>query len=110
MILKRKQIRDRDGRGAAQDYAEAVKWYRKAGGQGLAWAQLALGLMHRDGHGVPQDFGHAYVWFSLAAAKGMEDAARFPDAAREKSTAEQETESQQLAAKLFNPVKPKNGS
>lgn len=110
MILKRKQIRDRDGWGVAQDYAEAVKWYRKAGGQSVSWAQLALGLMHRDGHGVPQDLGHACVWFSLAAAHGMKDAARFPDAAREKMTAEQETESQQLATKLFNRVKSKNGA
>ncbi len=31
------------GRGVAQDYAEAVKWYRMAAEQGYAWAQRNLG-------------------------------------------------------------------
>jgi TPR repeat protein len=35
-----------DGRGGlAQDYAEAVKWYRRAAEQGNADAQTRLGVM-----------------------------------------------------------------
>ncbi len=33
------------GRGVSQDYAEAVKWYRKAAEQGHASAQHNLGVM-----------------------------------------------------------------
>jgi uncharacterized protein len=44
-----------DGHGVAQDYAQAVVWYRKAADQGAALAQFELGLMYRQGHGAPQD-------------------------------------------------------
>ena len=40
------------GRGVAQDYFEAVNWYRKSAEQGVAEAQINLGLMYNDGHGV----------------------------------------------------------
>jgi TPR repeat protein len=39
-----------------QDYAEAVKWYRKAADQGNAVAQYDLGVMYDKGQGVPQNF------------------------------------------------------
>jgi TPR repeat protein len=58
------------GRGAPQDYMEALHWYQKAADQGSTDAQLALGLMYRDGHGVPQDFRQAAKWFRLAAERG----------------------------------------
>jgi TPR repeat protein len=35
------------------DYAEALKWWRKAADQGHVGAQLDLGTMYREGHGVP---------------------------------------------------------
>ncbi len=38
-----------------QDYAETVKWYRKAAAQGQADAQNNLGFMYGNGQGVPQD-------------------------------------------------------
>jgi TPR repeat protein len=38
-----------DGQGAAQDYAEAVFWYRKAADQGHVVAQANLGLMYEHG-------------------------------------------------------------
>ena len=44
------------GHGVPQDYAEAVKWWRKAAEQGNADAQLRLGHCYRNGHGVPQDY------------------------------------------------------
>jgi uncharacterized protein len=65
------------------DYAEAVKWYRKAANQGYVEAQLNLGIMyeeHRAPYEGPQDdphwhyWGHAFCeavhWFRLAADQG----------------------------------------
>ena len=54
---------------AAQDYAQAVAWYRKAADQGYAFAQNSLGDMYADGHGVPQDYVLARMWFNLAASR-----------------------------------------
>jgi TPR repeat protein len=58
------------GQGVPQDYAEAVRWYRKAADQGHAGAQLFLGLMYDRGQGVPQDYAEAVHWFCKAADQG----------------------------------------
>ncbi len=54
------------GLGVPQDYAEAVRWYRKAAEQGHAKAQRTLARMHS--RGVTQDHVQAHMWFNLAAA------------------------------------------
>ena len=41
------------GRGAARDEAEAVRWFRKAAEQGLALGQASLGAMYVEGRGSP---------------------------------------------------------
>ena len=51
-----------------QDYAEAVKWYRKADDQGIR-AELNLGIMYYHGRGVPQDYVQAHKWLNLAASR-----------------------------------------
>ena len=48
-------LRHANGKGAAQDYAQAEHWYRKAAGQNHALAQFNLGIMHANGQGVPAD-------------------------------------------------------
>lgn len=58
------------GQGVAQDYQEAVKWYRLSAAQGLAVAQQNLGAMYRDGKGVLQDYREALKWFRMAASQG----------------------------------------
>ena len=58
------------GKGAPQDNAKAVKWYRKAADQGDARAQWHLGLMYHLGEGVPQDNAEAVKWFRKAADQG----------------------------------------
>ena len=58
------------GEGVAQDYTEAVKWYRKAAGQGLAEAQFNLANMLAKGEGVPQDYAEAVKWYRKAAGQG----------------------------------------
>ena len=62
------------GRGVEQDYAEAVKWYRKSAAQGSADAQFNLGLMYFKGQCVEQDDEEAVEWFRKAAAQGSTDA------------------------------------
>ncbi len=58
------------GRGVAQDYAEAAKWYRKSAEQGNAVAQRKLGSMYEVGVGVRQDFGEAVKWYRKSAEQG----------------------------------------
>ena len=53
-----------------QDYAEAVRWYRKAAEQGEATAQTNLGFMCQRGLGVPQDYAEAVRWYRKAAEQG----------------------------------------
>ncbi len=57
------------GLGVTQDYAKAVKWYRKAAEQGNAGAQYNLGVMYGKGQGVPQDYAKAHMWYNLAASR-----------------------------------------
>ena len=53
-----------------KDYAEAMRWYRKAADQGDAGAQVSIGLLYADGHGVTQDFAQAMSWYRKAADQG----------------------------------------
>jgi hypothetical protein len=59
-----------NGQGVAQDYKEAVNWFRKAAEQGHAMAQFNLGRMYYDGQGVAQDFKEAVNWYRKAAEQG----------------------------------------
>ena len=58
----------------AQDYKEAVKWYRLAADQGDASAQFNLGVMYDNGQGVAQDYKEAVKWYRLAADQGFASA------------------------------------
>jgi hypothetical protein len=59
-----------EGQVVAQDYAQAVKWFRLAADQGYAPAQGALGVTYEYGKGVPQDYAQAVKWYRLAADQG----------------------------------------
>ena len=59
-----------NGQGVLQNYAEAMKWYRKAADQGLAAAQFGLGIMYYNGHGVAKDYAEAMKWYRKAADQG----------------------------------------
>ena len=60
--------------GVAQDYAEAVKWYRRAAEQGIAEAQHNLGFMYHEGQGMAQDYAEAVKWYRRAAEQGLAEA------------------------------------
>ena len=62
-----------NGQGVRQDYAEALRWYRKAAEQGYAKAQYNLGLMYANGHGVHQDFHLSKEWFGKACDGGVQE-------------------------------------
>src|SRR5438105_9762858 len=68
------------GRGARQDDVDAPKWFRRAAHQGLAVAQINLGLAYAKGEGVSQDHVSAHKWFNLAAKLGSQEAERNRDA------------------------------
>src|SRR5260370_1187137 len=59
------------GEGVRQDYAEALRWFRKAAAQGCALAQNRLGVMYERGIGVAQDYVEAYKWYSVAAGENQ---------------------------------------
>ena len=61
-----------DGKGVEQDYAEAVKWFRKAAKdgkyrKGMSGAKRRLGDCYAEGEGVAQDWNEAVKWYRLAA-------------------------------------------
>ena len=60
-----------DGLVVAQDYAEAVKWYRRVAEWGVAEAQVNLGFMYAKGRGVLQDHAEAMKWYRKAAEQGV---------------------------------------
>lgn len=58
------------GRGVAQNYAQAVLWYREAADQGNAVAQFSLGELYGMGReGVGQNNILAYMWLRLAVGR-----------------------------------------
>jgi TPR repeat protein len=53
--------------GEAQDFAQAMTWYRKAADQGYARAQNNIGHLYDHGQGVKQDYAQAMIWYRKAA-------------------------------------------
>jgi TPR repeat protein len=60
-----------EGKGVPQDYAEAAKWFKKAGEQGEATAQCNLGIMNYKGVGMPQNHTEAMYWLQKSAYLGL---------------------------------------
>ena len=63
----------RDGQGVAQDYAEALRWWRRAAELGLIDAQFALGNMYAGDAGVERDNILAYMWYSIATTQAGDE-------------------------------------
>ena len=62
-----------DGVGVTQDYAEAMKWYRKAADLGDADAMINIGMLYSKGHGVTRDLEETIRWYRKAAELGNAD-------------------------------------
>lgn len=65
----------RTGDGVAQDYSEAVRWYKLASKGGSANAQFALGGLIAEGLGAEQDLKSAFSLFESSAKAGHMQAA-----------------------------------
>jgi TPR repeat protein len=59
---------------AAKDYAQAMKWCRKAADQGDAAAQTEVGTLYELGQGVTRDYKNALKWYLKAAIQDNPDA------------------------------------
>ena len=57
-----------------QDFAQALKWFRRAAEQGMAEAQYSLGDCYYYANGVKQDYKEAAKWYLMAAEQGNADA------------------------------------
>ena len=53
--------------GVAKDYAQAVKWNRKAAEQNYAPAQYNMGICYGEGQGVAKNEVEAMKWYRKAA-------------------------------------------
>ena len=62
------------GDGVEGDWAEALKWYRKAAEGGNANAQFYIGNCYERGRGERQDYAEAAEWYRKAAEQGHERA------------------------------------
>ena len=90
-----------NGEGVPQNDKEAANWYRKAANQGLAIAQVNLGVMYDNGEGIPENDVKAYSWWLLAKAQGQKTATSNLDGLKNEMTKEQIAEEQALAAKCW---------
>jgi clan AA aspartic protease (TIGR02281 family) len=59
---------------SAQNYVEAMRWYRIAADQGNALAQYNIGSLYANGLGVPRDYSQAMRWYRMAADRGLVEA------------------------------------
>ena len=57
-----------------KEYAEAMRWYRKAADQGDAGAQSNIGWLYENGKGLAQDDVEATRWYRKAADQGNVEA------------------------------------
>jgi TPR repeat protein len=58
------------GEDVAQDYTEAVRWFRKLAEQGYPAAQAMLGKSYARGEGVAKDRVEAVKWLRKSAEQG----------------------------------------
>ena len=64
------------GKGIPQDYAEALKWYRKAAAQGHARSHALIAYMYSQGLGVEINESRAVSYFVQATRLGDAEAPR----------------------------------
>lgn len=57
-----------------ENYSDAIQWYRKAAGQGIAEAQYRLGLCYENGNGIRKNRKTAVNWYKKAAELGFAEA------------------------------------
>jgi TPR repeat protein len=58
-------------RGTKPDYRKAEEFFTRAAEQGIALAQLHLGVMYFEGTKIPQNDAKAFRWYQVAALQGI---------------------------------------
>jgi TPR repeat protein len=53
------------------DYAQAMKWFRKAAEKGDPDGEFSLGNMYQQGLGVPENLPEAIAWYQRASKDGQ---------------------------------------
>ena len=59
-----------EGKGTAQNFKEAAKWYQLSADHGFAQAQYRLGTLYERGLGLKPDRAQALAWYRRAADQG----------------------------------------
>jgi TonB family protein len=59
-----------EGSFGQRDYAEAIKYFRRAANQNLAEAQNWMGMIYEHGLGGQRDYSSAVKWYRKAAGQG----------------------------------------
>ena len=62
------------GKGAEQDFGEAVRLFEGAADRGFPQAMFNLATMLGEGRGVPQDVERSLEWYARAAEHGVKEA------------------------------------
>ena len=115
-----------DGEGVPENGAEAVKWYSLAAEQGDVGAQSALITLYISGEVVPEDLVLAYAWANILATQWVaqvesvgdpnedvlnqmrnqlsEAALQTKAFLRERMTADQITQAQEMSSTLFDRI------
>lgn len=57
------------GMGVEQNYAEALKWFKRAAARGFAESEFNLTVMYLKRQGVSRDDIEVIKWVTLAAAQ-----------------------------------------
>ena len=65
-----------EGKGVAQDFAEAARWYKLAADLDNVKAMRNLGVLYQHGRGIKQNFEEARRWYKSAADRGNAKAMR----------------------------------
>jgi TPR repeat protein len=85
-----------NGQAVAQNYAEALKWYRLAASQGMTSAQNSLGVMYALGQGTPKNPARAYLWFNVSVLSGNSGGVDNRDRIAKEMSSQQIAEAQQM--------------
>ena len=60
-----------EGQYVKQDYAESVKWAKKAAKYDNSTAQNVLGVAYQNGFGVERNYATAFAWYKKAADQDL---------------------------------------
>jgi len=85
------------GQGVAQDYKEAIRWFRMSVRNGNEGAAHLLGAAFGLGEGVKVDMIRAHMWYNIAAIGGNSLSLEMRNTIASKMTPQQIEQAQRMA-------------